>query len=284
MSKHHSKKVKKKPLLLLVLFLFLVAIAIIAFLVWPHPQKQAKKANDTKTEVVLKSAPSSSDDASSEVTSPSSSQDTAETSSDTLPSDVSKDDWDLVLINLKHSQNTDFSFPDGLTTIDNGQQVDSRIASAAEQFLAAARQVNPAEHFVSGYRSYATQVTTFNYWVSTEKAKGLSQAEAEKAAMAYSQPPGSSEHMTGLAFDMSSANSLGQADPSQVAELQKIAAPLGFILRFPYAPGSNDPGSINPSTGIEYEDWHWRYVGPESAKYIYAHPGMTLEEYLDLLT
>lgn len=45
----------------------------------------------------------------------------------------------------------------------------------------------------------------------------------------------------------------------------------GFILRYP-------PGKGN-ITGINYEPWHFRYVGKEAAEYIYAN-GITPEEYL----
>lgn len=35
-------------------------------------------------------------------------------------------------------------------------------------------------------------------------------------------------------------------------------------------------------TGVGYEDWHYRYVGVESAKYMAKHH-LTLEEYITLL-
>ena len=47
-----------------------------------------------------------------------------------------------------------------------------------------------------------------------------------------------------------------------------------FVLRFPE--GKSD------STGVDYEDWHFRYVGVESAKYM-TENNLTLEEYVSLL-
>ena len=36
-------------------------------------------------------------------------------------------------------------------------------------------------------------------------------------------------------------------------------------------------------TGVNYEPWHYRYVGKEAAREIYEQ-GLCLEEYLDILT
>ncbi|MBQ5754627.1 MAG: D-alanyl-D-alanine carboxypeptidase family protein, partial [Oscillospiraceae bacterium] len=51
--------------------------------------------------------------------------------------------------------------------------------------------------------------------------------------------------------------------------LDKHAAEYGFILRYP-----KDKQAI---TGIIYEPWHYRYVGPENAKQI-KEAGLCLEE------
>lgn len=47
----------------------------------------------------------------------------------------------------------------------------------------------------------------------------------------------------------------------------------GFILRYP------DGGSA--VTGNGYEPWHYRYVGADAAKAMFAS-GQTLEEYADI--
>ena len=53
-----------------------------------------------------------------------------------------------------------------------------------------------------------------------------------------------------------------------------LAPKYGFVLRFPEGKAS--------STGVDYEDWHFRYVGKKSAEYMAKHD-LTLEEYLALL-
>ena len=73
---------------------------------------------------------------------------------------------------------------------------------------------------------------------------------------------------------MSTVNSLNESDANVVAQVAAIAPEYGFVLRFPE--GKSD------STGVNYEDWHFRYVGVESAKYM-TESNLTLEEYVALL-
>lgn len=188
-----------------------------------------------------------------------------------LPAKVSSKDWELVLVNRDHI--TPEMNP-SLATVE-GVEVDSRIAQAATDFLAAARQVDPQEHLISGYRSVAYQEQLYETYVAQEQANGnLSREEAEKVVQTYSQPAGASEHQTGLALDMSTVDALNQSDPQVVKALQQIAPTYGFVLRF--------ESHHSKETGIEYEDWHWRYVGPENAAYMTKH-NLSLEGYLDLL-
>ena len=65
-----------------------------------------------------------------------------------------------------------------------------------------------------------------------------------------------------------------QAGPAITQKIQHITPQYGFVLRFP--DGKQDV------TGIEYEDWHYRYVGPEIAQYMTAQ-GWTLEELVENL-
>ncbi len=189
-----------------------------------------------------------------------------------LPDGVKASDWDLVLVNRDHI--TDEMNPE-LTEID-GISVDSRIAQNVRDFLAAAQAIAPEEHLISGYRSVAYQEELFNSYVAQEMAAdpNLTQTQAEEKVKTYSQPAGASEHMTGLAIDMSTVDSLNESDPNVVNQLKAIAADYGFVLRF-----ASDKSS---STGVGYEDWHWRYVGVANARYMTQHH-LSLEEYVTLL-
>ena len=65
----------------------------------------------------------------------------------------------------------------------------------------------------------------------------------------------------------------GQHDTPETQWLYEHCAEYGFILRYPK--GKED------ITDIDYESWHYRYVGVEAATYI-MEQGICLEEYLEL--
>jgi zinc D-Ala-D-Ala carboxypeptidase len=141
-------------------------------------------------------------------------------------------------------------------------------AAALEQLFAAAKAAGVSLAGVSGYRSEATQTTLFNNYV---KKDGM------EAALRYSAKPGTSEHQTGLAIDVSgSAGKCAAEDcfagTKEANWLADHAAEYGYILR--YLKGKE---SI---TGYQYEPWHIRYVGKDIAKAI-MDKGITLEEYLN---
>ena len=150
-------------------------------------------------------------------------------------------------------------------------RVDSRIAENTRQFLAAAQTVAPGEILISGYRSRAEQEELFNENVAAEEAKGVSHEEAVSAVQKQIQLPGASEHQTGLAIDMSVPEGLEDEPAAKIAQL---APQYGFVLRYP-------EGKSN-ITGVDFEHWHYRYVGVENAQYMQKH-NLVLEEYIALL-
>ena len=103
------------------------------------------------------------------------------------------------------------------------------------------------------------------------EAGGVLHEEAEKQVQTQVQVPSASEHQTGLAIDMSVE--AGQGDELGM-QLAAIAPQYGFVLRYP-------DGKSN-ITGVNFENWHFRYVGKKSAEYMTKHD-LTLEEYLALL-
>ncbi|EQB24228.1 TPA: D-alanyl-D-alanine carboxypeptidase family protein [Streptococcus equi subsp. zooepidemicus] len=185
---------------------------------------------------------------------------------------VSTTDWQLVLVNRDHPQE---EMSPELVEI-NGIPVDKRIEQETADFLAAAQTIEPQEHLIAGYRSVVQQEELYQSYIAQELANdpSLTQEAAEALVRKYAQPAGTSEHQTGLAIDMSTVDNLNASDPKVAQEIQKIAPQFGFILRY--------PKGKQTSTGIEYEDWHYRYVGKASAQYITAH-SLSLEEYLTRL-
>ena len=89
-------------------------------------------------------------------------------------------------------------------------------------------------------------------------------------------PPGASEHQTGLTADIHtlSSASLKFAGTPAAVWLEENAQYFGFILRYP-----EDKTEI---TGIMYEPWHFRFVGRYHAMRI-TELGMCLEEYMKYL-
>lgn len=119
---------------------------------------------------------------------------------------------------------------------------------------------------VSAYRSHSTQTALFNRYVERD---GLEKAKT------YSAEPGTSEHETGLAIDVTSSDGKCAAQDCfggtvEAIWLENNAADYGFIIRYPE--GKQD------ITGYKYEPWHLRYVGVKLAQRI-AEESLTLEEY-----
>ena len=120
---------------------------------------------------------------------------------------------------------------------------------------------------VSAYRDYALQKYLFSYWC---------EVDGVKQALRTSAKAGRSEHQTGYALDVSTADegwdlqeSFG--DTAEGKWLSQNAYKYGFIIRY-----DKDTEAI---TGYAYEPWHIRYVGKTAAKEIFEQ-NVTLEEYL----
>jgi D-alanyl-D-alanine carboxypeptidase len=113
-------------------------------------------------------------------------------------------------------------------------------------------------HFLisSGYRNEAQQEELY-------RTKGAQ----------FALPAGYSEHNLGLSMDIGSS----QAEMNRASEgkwLKDHSWKYGFILRYP-----EDKTEV---TGIQFEPWHFRYVGlPHSA--IMREKNLALEQYLDFL-
>lgn len=130
----------------------------------------------------------------------------------------------------------------------------------------------------STYREYANQAYLFEYYTQRELTRdpSLTREEAEKIVLTFSTRPGTSEHQSGLAVDMDTTGTL-VTDFQYTNEykwLSENAWKFGFILRFP-------DGKMDITT-IQFEPWHYRYVGRYHAKKIYDS-GLCLEEYLQMI-
>lgn len=183
---------------------------------------------------------------------------------------VSPNDWELVLVNRDNKKE---EMNPSLATVEN-IQVDSRIEEATKKLLEEAKKIDSSFHLISGYRSVDTQKGVYESYIQKEMGAGISREEAEKKVQTYSQPPGASEHQTGLAIDISTIDSLNEMPKDKAEKLKEAALKLGFVRRF--------EDNKSSSTGVGFEDWHFRYVGVESAKYM-TEKNLSLEEYISQL-
>ena len=159
--------------------------------------------------------------------------------------------------------------PTDLVAIGNGQQLRKEAASAWIEMTTAAKASGFNLQPLSGYRSYATQVSVYNKEVAT-----YGQATTDK----QSAKPGRSEHQTGLALDVGGGGCGIEDCFGNTAEGKWLAAnahSYGFIIR--YVPGKE---SI---TGYRAEPWHIRYVGKELSLEMKRTAISTLEEFFNLV-
>ncbi len=121
----------------------------------------------------------------------------------------------------------------------------------------------------SGYRSYDYQSQLFQNEINITG----SVEEASKNV----NPPGSSEHQSGLCLDMHnlSAASTAFGGTFEADWLADNAHKFGYILRY--------PKNKTKITGISYEPWHFRYVGRYHATKMHEL-GMCLEEYMEYIS
>ena len=165
---------------------------------------------------------------------------------------------------------------------DNGWNytpvVDAEAYAPLKKMFADAKAAGVPLALVSSFRSIKLQDSLFNDYVVANMNKGMSREEAIKAANSLRTYAGTSEHNTGLCFDLAEEGSgwlrVEFENTPQGKWLRENAPKYGFILRYP-----KDKTKI---TGISYEPWHFRYVGVEHAQKI-TEQGMCLEEYIDFL-
>lgn len=184
------------------------------------------------------------------------------------------EDWKLILVNKQNMVPEDYSFE--LGTIRGSIQADVRILEDLNQMIEGAKKEGVSLMVCSGCRDYNRQTVLFDKKIRRYMGNGMSYFDAYSIASQAVTIPGKSEHQIGLALDIITNNysSLdeGFANTAAGKWLAAHCDEYGFILRYPL-------GKEN-ITGIEYEPWHFRYVGQEAAASI-MEQGITLEEYVE---
>nr|WP_297883711.1 M15 family metallopeptidase [uncultured Blautia sp.] len=172
-----------------------------------------------------------------------------------------------VLINKDHPLSADF-IPKPLVDIglpfeavpeDPKRLLEEKAARAALELIARSRMEGLNLFCISGYRSYKRQEELYN-------------------GNPYVAAPGTSEHQSGLALDLSCPEIFLEltetfAHTQEGIWLKKYAPLYGFIIRY--------PKNKEYITGFPWEPWHIRYVTKPLASYL-TLTGLTLEEYYQM--
>ena len=150
--------------------------------------------------------------------------------------------------------------------------VNTVVRNAANKMFTAAKNEKGFSLYIgSGFRSYDTQNSIYNNYVSRD---GKAQADT------YSARPGYSEHQTGYAMDICDKNVsaciTSAFDSTEQAKwLAENAHKYGFILRY--------VKNKDNETGYMYESWHFRYVGTDLSYKLYNNGNwITMEEYFGI--
>nr|WP_308742302.1 M15 family metallopeptidase [uncultured Anaerocolumna sp.] len=182
--------------------------------------------------------------------------------------------WQLILANPWNTLPENFTVE--TKSFHNGHSVDRRIFDDLEMMLEAAKREGLSPIICSSYRTLEKQKSLFENKIGKYLSNGLSDQEAAVEAAKWVAIPGTSEHQTGLAVDIVAKSyqilDKEQENTPEQKWLMENSYKYGFILRY--------PENKSDLTGINYEPWHYRYVGKEAAKEIYEN-GICLEEYLN---
>lgn len=196
------------------------------------------------------------------------------------PPDIDITSWEFLLANPDHSieeyepplaHYKTAGMPDNIMSNQwgDGLRFDERIFDAMTEFITAAGDEGLSVYLSSGYRSYNDQVANFNRKLN----EGMTPDVAKKIVAV----PGTSEHQTGLACDITDRYYERKDSSLENTALYKWmyahCQDYGFILRYP-----KDKEDI---TQIIYEPWHFRYVGKEAATYIMEN-NLCFEEFYAL--
>lgn len=189
--------------------------------------------------------------------------------------EFSGDDWRLVLINKQNSIPDDYELTLGyIQTMKGTMQCDERIIDDLLLMQQEAKEDGISLGICSPYRETEYQKMLFNRKIKNYMSLGLSYMEAYQLSSQAVMVPGASEHQIGLALDIVTPSYTtldeGFADTPAGQWLAENSYKYGFIVRY--------PKGKEYITGVEYEPWHFRYVGRDAAAVI-TEEGITLEEF-----
>lgn len=192
-----------------------------------------------------------------------------------IPFPVNEEDWNYILVNDWNPLPVSYKLQ--LDVLEDGHQVDYRIVEDLGKMLFDAKAEGMDLLVCSAYRSYERQADLFNSSIDELVEQGMTYREAYYKTHEQYAIVNYSEHHTGLAVDIvGKSHQMLDERQGRTKEAQWLAencSRYGFILRY--------PKGKEKITGIEYESWHFRYVGRDAAAFIMKND-LTLEEFLKI--
>ena len=183
----------------------------------------------------------------------------------------SRHEWNLILVN--HENRIPKSFNIDLTTLSNGEKIDSRIYKPLQRMFDDARKAGLEPIVGSGYRTAQEQQRILDDKIAAYELEGNNEETARELALKWVARPGYSEHQLGISVDINSDVRIS-SEEAVYRWLADNAHKYGFIHRY--------PENKTHITGVINEPWHYRYVGEKAATDIYKR-GICLEEYLNTM-
>ena len=208
-------------------------------------------------------------------------------SSDALPASQAPEMDYLLLVNRENELDKYFA-PTDLVKIEDvipsnvlkvkykGTQANRTAVEALYRMLEDAIEDGVTNWQVSSaYRTHADQQSLIDQSVNNYKKNNPSWSKARCLSATYQTvaPAGTSEHQTGLAFDIT-VPGVSFTGTEQQKWLHEHCYEYGFIVRY-----TEDKQS---KTGFLAESWHFRYVGVEAAQ-VMTFNNWCLEEYVEIM-
>lgn len=191
----------------------------------------------------------------------------------------------LMLVNRQHKLGKNDA-PTDLVTIESvlsadivkvkysGTKADRTAIEALGRMLSAAIADGLSNFQISSaYRTYSEQQKLVDNSVAKYQKNNPDWSRDRCLSATYNTvaPAGTSEHQTGLAFDITVPN-VSFTGTAQQKWLHEHCAKYGFVVRF-----TADKQKL---TGFVAESWHFRYVGVEAAQTM-TQNNWCLEEYVE---
>lgn len=182
------------------------------------------------------------------------------------------EDWRLILVNGENPLPEDFSIE--LAKVNGSKEFDARASNELIEMIQAMKASGATNIWIqSAYRTPEYQENLYQNKVQDFITMGKSRQDAEILASKWVNKSETSEHNLGLAVDFNNV----KRDFENTKEFKWLienAENYGFILRY-----KKEKQAI---TKVNYEPWHWRYVGKEHAKEM-NRLDLCLEEYVQYI-